>query len=104
VCVSISARSAEPLRDRAHEVDHVTAVAARVGVVGLDHVAEQERRPAVRGSELERVVDADLALARELREEADERHREQDGHRFLDGCERDHEADRCERGVDEVGE
>ena len=43
------------------ERDDVAAVRARVGVVGLDDVAEQQRRAAVGVAELERLVDARCA-------------------------------------------
>ena len=64
----------EPVGDRHDEIDDVTAVTARVLVVGLDHVAEEHRRAAVCGRQLECVVDPALALAREGREE--EQHRQ----------------------------
>ena len=78
---SASRRSAAPRpsssADAEHEVDDVAAVAAGVGVVGLDDVAEQERGAAVRVAELERVVDALLPLAREVAEQRHERQDEQ---------------------------
>ena len=78
LCVAaLGVRQPELVVDLEHEVDDVPAVAARVRVVGLDDVAEQERRSAVRVAELERVVDAALALAAEIAEQADERHHEQ---------------------------
>jgi hypothetical protein len=51
-------------------------VAARVGVVRLDHVAEQQRRALVGLAQLERLVDARLALAREDRQHSGERDHE----------------------------
>ena len=61
------ARASRPSRsrDRQRERDDVAAVAARVGVVGLDHVPEEEGGAPVGGRELERGVDARHALARE---------------------------------------
>ena len=58
-------RDAELVADGEHEVDDVAAVAAGVLVVGLDDVAEQEGGAAVRVAQLERVVDAVLALLAE---------------------------------------
>ena len=60
------------------ERDDVAAVRAGVGVVGLDDVAEQERRAAVGVAELERVIDTGPPLARERAEERDEREHEQE--------------------------
>ena len=68
----------ELVGDADDEVDDVAAVAAGVLVVGLDDVAEQHRRAAVRGRELERVVDAVLPLAREGREEQEHGQHEQE--------------------------
>ena len=59
----------ELVRDAHRELDDVAAVHAGVGVVGLDHVAEQERRAAVGVAQLELVVDPHPALAREDREQ-----------------------------------
>ena len=56
---------AELVGDAERELDDAAAVAAGVGVVGLDHVAEQQRRALVRLAQLERLVDARLALVRE---------------------------------------
>ena len=53
----------ERVGDAEREFDHAAAVAAGVGVVGLDHVAEQHRRALVRLAQLERLVDPRLALA-----------------------------------------
>ena len=53
----VSASTPSSSRDREHELDDLLAVRAGVRVVGLDHVAEQERGAAVGLSELERVVD-----------------------------------------------
>ncbi len=60
----------EPVGDGERQLDDVAAVAPGVGVVRLDHVTEQERRPAVGVRELERVVDPALTLPRKDREEA----------------------------------
>ena len=54
-------------------------MAAGVRVVGLDHVAEQERRSAVGVAELERVVDPDPALPCEQLEQPDQRHDREEG-------------------------
>ena len=68
---------AELVGDAEREFDDAAAVAAGVGVVGLDHVAEQQRRALVRLAQLERLVDAGLALAREHREHRGERDHQQ---------------------------
>ena len=60
------------------ERDDVAAVRARVGVVGLDDVAEEERGAAVRVAELERVVDPAAPLAREGAQEPGEWEHEQE--------------------------
>jgi hypothetical protein len=69
-------------------------VAARVGVVGLDDVPEEQGRAAVSVAELERMVDAGAPLAGEDREQADERHPEQEGRRVRVGHEGNREPDR----------
>jgi len=53
-------------------------VAPCVLVVGLDDVTEEHRRAAIRTRELERVVDAALAFARERREQQQNRQDEQE--------------------------
>ena len=55
----------EPLGDREDELDDVPAVRAGVGVVRLDHVAEQVRRPLVRVLQLEHRVVLLPALGRD---------------------------------------
>ena len=88
---------AELVGDVEDERDDVLAVQPRVRVVGLDHVSEQERSAAIRVRELERVVDARRALAREVGEQAHQRQAEQEGVGLGEGriCER--EAERSER-------
>ena len=86
----------EPVDDAQGQLDHVAAVHARVLVVGLDHVAEQEGGAAVGVAQLELVVDPHAALAREDREQADQRQREQHAVRRRLGRERDGEPDRRE--------
>jgi len=58
-------RDAHLVADRGREVDDVAAVGAGVGVVRLDHVAQQQGGAAVGGRQLEHVRDARRALARE---------------------------------------
>ena len=94
-------REAEVVADVEHELDDVARVHPGVLVVGLDHVAEQERRPAIGLRELEEVLLARLALAREEREERDERQHEDDRRGLLRRRDRDGEPDRREREVDE---
>ena len=72
---------------------------ARVGVVGLDDVPEQERGAAVRMAELERVIDAAAPLAREGAQEPDEREHEQERGRLVDSRQRGEQPDRRERRV-----
>ena len=103
---SMSRRSrdvdAELVRDRERQVDDVAAVRARVRVVGLDHFAEKEHGPAVGVAQLQLGVDPNPPLAGEDDEQTDERQREHDGERRVDGRERDGEPDRREPGVDRV--
>ena len=90
----------ELLRHGEHEIDDVAAVRPRVGVVGLDDVAQQERGPAICMAQLEGPVDAHLPLAREDPEQADqgkdEQHRRGRAHRH----QRNREADRGERRIE----
>ena len=60
-------RGREPdlVRDLERELDHVAAMDAGVGVVRLDHVSEQERRPPIGVPKLELVIDPDPTLAGE---------------------------------------
>jgi hypothetical protein len=95
---------AELARDREREIDDVAAVGARVGVVRLDDVAEQERRPAVGGAELEDMVDPHLALPCEDRQQEDEREGQEQAVRIPHRGERHGETDRSQSGVDEPHE
>jgi hypothetical protein len=90
-----------PVGDPEDELDDVAAVRARVLVVGFDDVAEQHRRAAIRVPELERVVDAHLALAREELEQPDEWENEEYAPDATGRGDRDDEPDRGERGIDE---
>ena len=74
----LSRRESQLLHDGESQLDHVPAMAARVGVVGLDHVPEQKRCPSVCVAELEFLVDPGAALAREDCEEDEQRQRKQD--------------------------
>ena len=87
---------------RERQLHDVPAVHARVLVVGLDHVAEQEGGAAVGVAELELVVDPHAALAREDREQADQRQREQHAVRRRLGGEGHGEPDRSQARVDHV--
>ena len=81
------------------------AVAPRVRVVGLDHVAEQQRRTAIRMTELDRMIDPPPSLSREEPDQAEQRQGEQDGVRPIG--ERgvgDDEPERGESKVDQVRE
>jgi hypothetical protein len=66
----LGAGQPQPLAYRHRELDDVAAVAAGVLVVELDDVAEQQRRAAVGGAELERLIDPPGALAREQPQQA----------------------------------
>ena len=90
----------ELVGDTEAERDDVTAVAAGVGVVRLDDVTQQERRPAIGVRELERVVDASAPLPCEDLEQARERQHEQEGRGLRHRRERGEQPDRRERGVD----
>ena len=94
---------AELVGDRDGELDHVLGVLAGVGVVGLDHVAEQQRGAAVGAGQLDRLLDARGALAGEDREQPGERDHEEHGVRLVGGGEGRQQADREEQGVDAVG-
>jgi hypothetical protein len=89
----------EPVGDRDDEIDNVTAVSAGVLVVGFDDVAEQHGCSAVRGGELERVVDPPLTLAGERRKEQQHRQHEQERPGTPIRAERDEEAERREHRV-----
>ena len=89
----------QPVGDGDDEVDDVAAVAAGVLVVGFDHVAEQHRGAAIRGRQLEGVVDAPLSLACEGREEREHRQQEQQRPRVPVGGEGGEQSERCERRV-----
>ncbi|CAA9529010.1 MAG: hypothetical protein AVDCRST_MAG13-3998 [uncultured Solirubrobacteraceae bacterium] len=65
------------LGDADGQCDDVLGVAARVLVLLLEQVAEEQGRPAIGLAELERPGDAGLALAREHAEQADEREHQQ---------------------------
>jgi len=87
--------------DAQHQRDDAPGVlAARVGVLGLERLAHQQRGPAVGLRERDGVLDPALALARQHRQQPDERQRRQQRPRLVEGDDRDHEADRRERAVD----
>ena len=88
---------AELVGDRDGELDHVLGVLAGVGVVGLDHVAQQQRGAAVGAGELDRLLDARRALAGEDREQPGERDDEEHGVRLVGGGEGGEQADRDEQ-------
>ena len=82
----------------------MAAVASRVRIVCLDHIAEQQSGPAIRVAQLECVVDPPMALAAEVAQEADEREDEHDELGPGVRCEREDEPDRRERSVDDEDE
>ena len=94
---------AELVGDVQDERDDVLTVEARVRVVGLDHVAEQERGTAIGMRQLERVIDARPALPREVREEAHERDAEQERVRLRQRRIGESEADWGQSDVHEPG-
>ena len=92
----------ERLRDLHGQRDDVAAVAAGVGVVRLDDVAEQECRAAIRMAQLDGVVDAHAPFPGKNRKQAEERDDEQEGGGMARRAERNGEPDRRERRVHEV--
>src|SRR5207249_6689098 len=99
---SLARGKLELVDNRERQLDDVAAVNAGVSVVSLDDVAEQESGPSVRVSELELVVDANAALAREHGEERDQRERQENAPRRRLRREGDGEADRSQARVDRV--
>ncbi len=94
---------AELVGDGERKLDHAAAVAAGVGVVGLDHIAKQHRRALVGAAQLKRLVDPGLALAGKDGEDRCERHDQQADRRAeLDCRERDQQADRRQGAVQRV--
>ena len=72
---------------------------ARVGVVGLDDVPEQERGAAVRMAELERMIDPAAPLARKGAQQPGEREHEQECGGMVDRRQRGEQPDRRERRI-----
>ena len=70
-------------------------------IVGLDHVAEDERGSAVGVRELEQAAQAAVALPREHGEHREQRDEKQDLGRGIVEVLGDHEADSRQRGVDD---
>ena len=93
-----------PLGDLDGKPHDVLGVAARVLVVLLQQVAQQQRGAAVGASELEAVLDPPLALALEAPQQRQQRQHEQGGERRVGGGERGEQADRREQRVDPVSE
>ena len=63
----------ELVGDGERQVDDVPAVMPGIRIVGLDDVPEEERGPTLGVAELELVIDAHSALAREDGEQGDQR-------------------------------
>ena len=82
--------------------DHASAVLACVSIVGLDHVAEDERGAAIRVVELEQAGDPIAALACEHGQHAEDRQRPQGGERKLVDVLGDDQRHPREPGVDAV--
>ena len=95
-----TADEAQLVADGEDQLEDVAAVRARVGVVGLDDVAEQHRRAAVGARELERLVHAPLPLARREADHEQQRQRQQEPDAALRGRERGQQAERREHEVD----
>src|SRR5207253_1657441 len=89
----------DPVRDVEDEGHDIAAVTPGVGVVGFDDVPQEHGSAAVRVAELERVVDADLTLASEVREQPDQGQGEDDERRVRTGAER---GEKCDRGEGRV--
>ena len=96
----LAGRQPQLVGDRERQIDDVAAVMARVRIVGLDDLAEQERGSAIGVPHLELVVDPHTPLAREDRQERDQRQCEQNAAGGGRSGERDREPDRREPGVD----
>src|SRR5206468_6329581 len=90
----------DPVCDLEDEAYHIAAVATRVRIVRFDDVPEEHGRAPIRMAELECVVDTNLALAREVGKEPDQRQREDDQRRMPTGAERREERDRRESRVE----
>ena len=91
----------EAVGDTEHECDDVATVCARVLVVGFDDVAQQHRGAAIRMAELERMVDAHLALTGEELKQGDERKDDEHGPDPPARGDRHDEPHGCEGRVDE---
>ena len=79
-------------------------MAARIGVVRFDDVAEEQRRSTVCVRQLERMVDADLAFVCEQLEQAEQGKHRRNRPRVVERGKRREQADGCEGGVDEKRE
>ena len=75
-------------------------MAAGVRIVCFDDVPEQHGGASIRVAELERVVEANLALARKVGQKSQQRQREDDEPRMGDTSERREDGDGRQRQVD----
>ena len=89
----------EPLADGEDELDHVAAVLAGVGVVRLDHVAEQVRGPLIRVLQLEHLVVLLLPLPADP---GDDQHHGQEQQQCLRMARRRERRQQAERRKDRV--
>ncbi len=86
----------KPVADAEHERDDVAAVGARVLVVCLDDVAEQQRGALVGVVQLGHLLEALVALAREVAKDPEQRCDEEDAELAVlgGGRERNREPER----------
>jgi hypothetical protein len=84
--------------------DAARVLAAGVRVVGHEQLAHEQRGAAVGVAELDRVLDALLALPAEDGQQPDERHEHEQRQHAARGRDRGQEADRREGDVDEDAE
>ena len=94
----------ELVADRTHEVEHVAAVCARVRVVGLDDVTEQERGASICARELERLIHPPLPLAARERDHEEQRERKEQRELVVQRADRRQQPERREREVDREDE
>ena len=87
--------------DDERELDDALAVRAGVLVLGAEHVSKQERRPAIGGAQLDRVIDALGSLVREDGQHPDERERQEVRVRLRHGRVRGQQPDRRQQQVDQ---
>jgi hypothetical protein len=91
---------AELVGDRERELDDVARVLARVGVVRVDDLGQDKSGAAVGAGELGQLHEARAPLAREHRQDAEQRDQQRQVPRGLVDREGSQKADRRERHID----